>query len=234
MTSIPPTAAPEEPTTVVSFTEAQLIERVELARKEEKAKLYNEIQLTNQKLATQDQSLAQLNQIQAELASAQQRLATLDKARTPTGEIDVKQLIADTAAAVESKKNTEINELRSRLDGMEKTAKQAKLDALRIQLVSEAKGRIISAMVVGDNEDSLRASAENAKAEYEAIVTAHATSPASNPPAPQPPPPLNARQAAGGGTPPQGGLDGFVRTRDPAAFAVKRNQLMDSLKLRYS
>lgn len=231
MTPVPPPAAPEEPITVVSFTEAQLIERVELARKEEKAKLYNEIQLTNQKLATQDQSLAQLNQIQAELTSAQQRLATLDKARTPTGEIDVKQLIADTAAAVESKKNTEINELRSRLDGMEKTAKQSKLDALRIQLVSEAKGRIISAMVVGDNEDSLRASAENAKAEYEAIVTAHATSPA---PAPQPPPPLNARQAAGGGTPPQGGLDGFVRTRDPAAFAAKRNQLMDSLKLRYS
>ncbi len=210
-------------------SEQEVIARIEKARQEEKQKLYADLQALNAKLETANLSVSQLESIQQKLARAEADLAALGKAKTAGGDIDIKALLNEAKSAVEASLSEKIRQLEDRLAEKDREAVVARLSALKQQLVSDAKGRIIAAMVVGNTEEAIRASAKEAMAEYERIVAANVT----NPGAPVPPPPINPRAAGGGENPPASGVDGYKKTGDTKAYATNREALMSDLKKRF-
>jgi chaperonin cofactor prefoldin len=236
----PPAAVPPAAETHAGFVpEAEVLNRIEKARQEEKSKLYGEIETLNNKIKTAEENgtktASQLAEMDRQLQEKIGQLAAVAKAKTAAGEIDVPALIKETAeaarTAVRAETGTELQSLRGRLDTAEKEAKQARLGSLRQSLISAANGRIVAAMVTGDTEEALRQSAELAKQTYEDIAKASGPAPAAPAlPAGNPPPPI----AAGNGQPPSTGGDVvFQRTRDPKVFGQRRDGLMADLKTRF-
>lgn len=237
----PASPAPAAPAPV-TYSEADLTSRVEKARTEEKQKLYSEIQSLKKKAEDlESMSATQLKDLQTKLAEATSQLQTLEKARTPSGDVDIKALIADVSAQIRTELTTrhqaETKALTDRLDKMEKEALAQALARVKQEVIAAAKGRIIPSLVRGETEDQLRQSAEEAKAEYERIVSEAAAS-VPAPAAPEAPaafpPTLNPRAQSGGSAAPQpAGVENFKGTRDPAAFKARRESLLADLNRRY-
>ncbi len=223
----PTPPAPVNPEATSAVTEAEINARIEKARKEEKEKLYGELQALQAKLETSNQTVAQLQAIQTKLETAEAQIAALSKARTSNGEVDIKALLLEAQATVEGKLSKQLSDMQAKLDAKDAEARRMRLDSLKRELIADAKGRIIVAMVVGDTEEALRASAEESKRQYEAIVASN-SAPGSTV---VPPPPVSPN--SNGGNPPVAGIDGFKRTNDSKKFGQTREQLMAGMKERY-
>lgn len=219
-------------------TEQEINSRIEVARKEEKTKLYSELHALQQQVQALDLTAQELAALKQQLAEAQTQLTSLSKAKTAQGEVDtlalVRQVAEDTRRIVQAEKDQEVSLLRSRLDEVERTNLQQRLAASRATIIAGYKGRIIEALVLGSTGDELRASAEVAAKQYEDIVASNMQPGAPVAPVtPSTPPPVNPRAASGNGNPPPSGLEAFKRTQSPAQFGTKRQEVLNSLKERY-
>lgn len=229
-----PPAAPAAP---APLTEADLNARIEAARKEEKQKLYSELESLKQQVAAADLTKQEAAKLKAELTEAQGQLAAVSKAKTATGEIDTialaRQVAENTRQAVAAETTKAISELQTKMSELERINQRQRLDALRTQIIAAAQGQIIEAMVMGNTEEEIRASAEAAKQQYQAIVASVRQTPGTAAAPVVPPPVVNPRSVNGGANPPQGGVDSFRRTGDPKAFGKNRQQVMAELKTRF-
>jgi hypothetical protein len=232
----PAPAAPVS-ATPAPLTEAEVNARIEAVRKEEKQKLYSELEGLKQQVAALDASKQEITKLTAQVTEAQQQLAAVSKAKTATGEIDTialaRQVAENTRAAVAAETNKALSELQAQMKELERLNTQQRLDAIRTQLIADANGQIIAAMVMGNTEAELRASADAARQQYQAIV-ASVRQPGTTPAAPiVPPPVVQPRTINGGAQPPATGLDAVVRTGDAKAFGKNRQQIMSDLKARF-
>lgn len=218
------------------LSEQDINNRIEQARQEEKRKLYSEMEHLKKQVGELDLTAKQVADLQKQLSEAQAQLQSLSKARTAGGEVDTlalaRQVADDTRRLVAAEKDAEVASLRQRLDVVERENKEQRLSAFRRDIIAKYQGKIIEALVVGGSEDEILRAAETAAKEYENIV---ARSQASSTPSPAPglPPTVQPKAVNGGGTPPASGVDAFQRTRSPAAFASKRQEVLAGLKARY-
>lgn len=231
----PPAPAPAG--TPTAPTEQEINARIEAARKEEKQKLYSELEALKKQVAELNTNSAAAETLKQALQEAQNQLSLLSKAKSASGEVDtlalVRQVADDTRRAVQAEANKEVVALKTRLDEVERSNQQQKLQSIRNEIIAGYKGRIIVAMVVGNTEDEIRASADLAAKEYENIVASNTTQPAPGTPSPSAPPPIQPRAVNGGGNPPATGLDAFKRSGQPAQFGKNRKDVLNSLKERY-
>jgi len=82
-----------------------------------------------------------------------------------------KEIATDTARILSERHAEQVKTLSDRLTSLEKEKKDANLNALRTKLIADANGKIVAAMVRGDSEESITASAELAKQEYSRIFS---------------------------------------------------------------
>lgn len=218
------------------FTEEQVTQRVEAARQEEKKKLYGDIDSLTKRLSVLEPESARAQQLEAQLAEKTAALEAIAKARSENGNIDITKVIEETTERVRkaslSERAQEIEELRANQQNLREEIRKKELAAVRSQLLASYGDEIIPSLVVGNDEESLRASATASHEQYKAIAARTASRQA--PAAPNAngglPPPAGATSRAG--TAPASGsqLDGFKRGGD---YAARRNALMAELKAKH-
>lgn len=224
------------PTPAPGLTEEQINARIEAARREEKQKLYSEMEGLKKKVSDSDLTSAEMVQLKTQLTEAQNQLTAIAKAKTPSGEIDTvalaRQVAEETRRIVEAANNEKLTTMQKRLEEVESNSKKQQLAAYRTSVIAGYKGRIIEAMVFGGTEAEIKASAEGAAAQYEAIVEEN-----GNKVVPVPgssvPPPINPRAVSGNGQPPAEGVDAFKRTGSAAQFSSNRQKVLADVKARF-
>lgn len=218
-----------------TFTEAEVNERIEGVRREEKQKLYSEIESLKRWLADADLTKQERDALKAKLSEAESSIAAINAAKKD-GVIDplllAKQVAEDTRKVVSSEFGNRLSDMETKLTAANERARKQELNSFKQSLIAAANGRIIPAMVVGNTEEELTAAAEESKRQYEAIASS--TNQNSGVANVTPPPAINPRAANGGnGTPPETGIDSFTRSGDPATFSQNRKQTLAALKKRF-
>lgn len=179
---------PAAPAPVPSDPSPEVIERI---RQEEKSKLYSELTDLRTRLeaalAAQTENGTKTEEYTRKIAELTEQLSALQKAAKanfdPTS--FAREISAETRQLMTQEHTRTVQELNDRLTRLEREKTEATLSALRTKLIAEANGKIVAAMVRGNTEDELKASAEEAKREYANII---ATSTTPTPPVPLPAP----------------------------------------------
>lgn len=217
-----------------TYTEAELNERLEAVRKEEKQKLYSEIDSLKNQLKDSDLTTKERDALRQQVADAEKQIAAINAAKKADGSVDPlllsKQVAEDTRKAMSQEYDSRFSEMQQKLNAAEERGRKQELASYRQSLIAAANGRIIPAMVIGNTKEELDAAATESKAQFEAIAA-----PANPAPSPAPsvnPPPIVAPRAANGGDgrPPASGLDAFKRTGDTASYAQNRKTVLAQLK----
>lgn len=222
----PPASTPLQPSPNASAESAELIERI---RQEEKAKLYGELQDLRSRLdAAINETSSKEKEYKGQLEELNRQLSLLQKAAS--GNLDpialAREVADDTRKILVQEHSKEVRELQARLERLEQEREQARLESIRQKLISDANGRIIPAMVRGNNEAELKASAEAAMQEYERIVKAHST--------PTPAAPAAVVPSAGPGTGTGEGIP-IVQTgrTDPKVYSANRQKVLAEIRARH-
>ena len=169
---------------------------------------------------------------QANEQAAQIKLLSDAVAKAQAGApIDITAIIKETAEkarqAVLTESAQERQALLQRIEAMEQNDRTQRLNDLRASLIEEANGAIIEALVRGETEEELKASAEIAKKEYAAVAAKTTQQTRSNVP-----PVVNTRRNDGTSQTTKTGLDGFQRSGDRAAFGKSREALLAETRKR--
>lgn len=193
-----PISSPSPAVTVI--TQADLTTAVEAARKEEKDKLYGEIEtlkaqnakFSSDKLAV-DQQLATLTQEHATLKATAE---TLVKAKKSDGTIDVQKLIEEVtdrvAKGAETSYSKTVTELQNQVSALNGQLKSRELKEVRERLIVDAGGvdSLIPELVQGNTEEEIKASVASSKAIFDRAKSRFspntAQPPAGTPSAPAP------------------------------------------------
>lgn len=146
--------------------------------------------------------------------------------------IDITAIITETAnktrQAVLDETSKEQQALRQRLDALTAENTSRQLAAVRADVIAEANGEIIEALVQGNTEEEIRASAVIAKKEFEAVVARTAESGRK-----VVPPIVSTRRNDGTHQKVAPGLDSFKRTGDPKTFGDSRRNLLQEIRQRH-
>jgi len=232
--------------------QAALTKAKEDARKEEKEKLYNRIKRMESLENANKQLTTQIGELAGKL-SALEAKSVQPPAPQPAAPIksieqipdNMLTLIAETATADLRK---QVSELTTMLKTEQEGKRQVTLQQLREQLIREANGKIIEALVVGNSDEELRANAEKARHEYDSLIAritpvvtpvvsappaATATAPAS--PVPTPIGPMVTPQVTPSSAAPlvsseEAEFTKRVGSMTPAEFATNRTAIMKRLK----
>lgn len=228
-------AAPVSPTSgngEKTYTEAELNQRVEAARTEEKSKLYSEIDSLRTQLKDSTLTVQERDALKTQLNEAQAQLTAI-KAAQKEGAIDplllAKQVAEDTRKAVTGEFGAKLDQMQESLRKSQEAQRRQELANYRQTLITAANGRIIPAMVIGNTEAELDAAAANSKAQYEQIAASANVVPAAS--GAGAPPPVSP-QASGSGNNDRG-VDGFTRNADPSTYGKNRAQTLAALKTRF-
>jgi len=154
------------------------------ARKQEKQKLYQEIEDHKKRAKTaEDQARAlqgQLDTLTPTIDDLKKQLEeSKDKGNKGKGDPALEQKIKEMEAKVqqiEADKKKAIEEADKRFNDyrtdMQKAIDRDKLDRYRAEKIAEAGGRIIPELVLGETQEAIDLSIEKAKQRYEEIMSA--------------------------------------------------------------
>lgn len=160
-----------------------LVKAKEEARKEEKEKLYNRIK----RAENLEKAQAELK---TQIVTLEKQVGELQKAPQPAKIESVSQVPDDIIKVVvetaTSDLRKQVTDLTTMLKNEQETKRQTSLQLLRESLIKESNGKIIESLVTGNTEDELRANAEHARQEYDAIVARIAPAAPATPAAPAP------------------------------------------------
>lgn len=168
--------------------------KVEEARQQEKAKLYDKINRADAALnenADLKQANAKLIQENANLKHQPAPQAQAGDNKEPV--IDQDALIKATVEATTAKFAAERNELVGQVQSLQDQINKQNLNGIRAQVIAEAKGKIVEELVTGDTEEAIRLSAVTAMKAYENIVAQVGATSVQAQPGTSAPPPAQAQ-----------------------------------------
>jgi hypothetical protein len=206
---------------------------IEKARKEEKDKLYPEIERLKTEVQTKDASIQTLNS----------QIEAFNVAKSADGKsVDIAKLIAEVSARTEQAATKlyteELARVNGEVQGTRKQLNKMTLEQFTAKKIAEAggEGNLVTALIRGDTEAEVSASIEQAKQAYEDIVKRVA--PAGAAPTP------NDRNGNGTviappalprSTPPtNGGAPQTVREMPLKDYAAQRSELRQKMANAYS
>lgn len=169
-----PVAQPE-PKVVIQYPD-DVRSLLEKARQEEKSKLYDRIKRSE---AIESENVA----LKARTADLEINLKTLNEKMTAAAtspkkkDVDVDAIVNEAIGTIRNEVSSQLEALKKENDSLKTMQQMTKLDAIRSKLIAESNGKIISALVRGNTEEELQASAIEAKAEYEKIIRSVTPSP---------------------------------------------------------
>lgn len=204
--------------------------RIEAARKEEKDKLYGDIQRLQNEVNTLKTGSEQAAKLQKERDDLAARLKVLESASTNNG-LNVQQVIDETTNLVKKTFQDQLVAMEQRVNVLDSEARTAKVELIKRQIIADANGEIITSLVVGNTEEELRSSAERAKAEFKALkekITGKQQAPQPG----MPVPPVSGPQGAG--TPPANHDKPLVdRPGDMKDWRARRQEALAKMRQMY-
>lgn len=179
--------AEDNPTPPNTTPPAQVVDveaLIQKVRKEEKDKLYPEIEGLKTKVKNLEADLAAKNKEVRELNDQIKNADTNNDASKQELQKKIDQLEAEittlkdkkqkSATENEEKLQKQVDDLIARLDKQERdseeAAKKMKLEMFKKDKIAEAKGELIEELVKGETEEEITASIETAKTKYKEIV----------------------------------------------------------------
>ncbi len=229
--------------------------RVEAARKEEKGKLYDDLNKLREEQKNHADSVSSLTSENETLNSKNKELSdqleSFKSAKTDSGGVDIEKLITELSnkhkTSLEEGSNQRLSELAEQNKSLQNELKQMRLDSYRKELISQHGGKLVEALVIGDSEEALAASVEVAKSTYDNIISqaniGHASNASNNSgssvnqnqPSTTPPPNLpdngKPENNAGGNSGDQ--FDGVNRDSFSSLNIADRNSVLKKLKAKY-
>lgn len=196
---------PDAPTPKPGISEEEVGRRIEAARQEEKAKLYEEISTLQKSHATMREQLeaAQktVTELTAELDTVNNNYKNLLESQVTSKdgkkkEVDIENLVkksADTATeAVRKHYDAQLAKMQAQLDDARKKSHSLEIARYREFKIAEANGELIPELVTGDTTEEIDRSLEAAKKAYASIVSRVSGSynPANTTSTPPPSPPI--------------------------------------------
>ena len=123
-------------------------------------------------LATKD---TEIESLKSAIGEQKTLIETIEQTKDKKGNIDVSKLIDEVTTKVSGKyeKNhgDQMTILRTDLEAANKRLESMELEKSRQEIIAAAEGEIVESLVAGATLEELTTSAENAKAEYQKIVT---------------------------------------------------------------
>jgi len=240
----PPKKGDNQPT---GYTEEEVNQRVEAARRDEKAKLYEELNgLRKNKDALQTEldnakgQVETLNQqietLKSEKVDLQNKHDALVAAQKEDGAVDTEKLIKEVTDRIrneyEQTQGKTNKELRAEIERLRQEKRVSDLKAYRQLKIAEAGEDIISEMVSGNSEEEIDRSIEAAKDAYGKYIK-KSTNDTTGGGTPPPPPPASKSGGTASTSTPSGGLEGFQRFQNPNEYAKNRDTILQQVRQRF-
>lgn len=158
----PPATPPAPPATQIkTFTQDEVNEMVTKARRDEKTKLYSDIENAKKRA----------NELESSLQTKEAELEGLRSTSTEAQNLraDIEKLRAEAAAQTRKTETLLDEALERQRAEYDKRLAQIQLDSYRKQLIAGAAGAVIPELVTGSTEAEIEASFNASKARYAAL-----------------------------------------------------------------
>lgn len=234
-------------TKLTTYTDAEVSQRVEAARRDEKAKLYEELnglRKNKDSLSTDfESSKTQVQTLTDDCEKATKALAELQSqhdalvaAQKENGSVDTEKLIKEITQSIrkeyEDTQGKTTLQLQKELSDLREAKRHSDLAAYRTEKIQAAGGTLISELVRGNSEDEIDRSVTEAQEAYKKYIKANAGNEGNADGSPPPPPPNSP--SGGSRTPTSSQLDGFTRPNSREDYAKNRSKVLDDVRKRFS
>ena len=232
-----------------SFSQAEVDARVEAARRDEKSKLYEELNglrrsketLSNDLKAKEAEiadAVKNLKESQTALADLQQKHDALVAAQKDDGSVDTEKLIKEITQRIrdehDANQGKTNKELRDEIAKLREDKRASDLATYRNQKVQEAGNEIIAELVRGSSEEEIDQSVEAAKEAYRKyIVPAKGDDKTQQTNGNKEPPPPPSNSSGGGKPSSDDSLQSFRRSTNREAYAKDRSKILEQVRERF-